>query len=75
MKFVKKVGNAVIVLYVLLVLFGLLLMVKPAVFWAISESWKSNDGTEPSDLYLWSTRFGGFMCSVVGIGAIIAVSL
>jgi hypothetical protein len=39
---------------------------KTSVFWKITERWTSKDGTEPSDLYIWNTRFGGIMCTLVG---------
>lgn len=58
---------------VFLILFGLLMLLKPPIIWSITESWKSNDATEPSDLYLWSTRFGGVMCTLAGLGGILAV--
>lgn len=61
-----------IILAILLTLFGLLMLVRPTVIWKITESWKSNDGTEPSDLYILSTRFGGVMCTLAGLGVIIA---
>ncbi|WP_261807831.1 DUF6199 family natural product biosynthesis protein [Paenibacillus sp. N3.4] len=35
----------------------------------------SNDATEPSDLYLMSTRLGGVMCMLAAIGCIVASSL
>ena len=46
--------------------FGLFIFFKPEMFWQLTESWKSNDATEPSDLYLFNTRFGGVMCTLVG---------
>jgi hypothetical protein len=64
-----------IILAILLLLFGLLMFVRPAVIWTITESWKANDATEPSDLYMFSTRFGGVMCALAGIGGIVAYSL
>ncbi|MBP1996612.1 DUF6199 family natural product biosynthesis protein [Paenibacillus eucommiae] len=63
------------ILAVVLTLFGLLLLIKPSVIWTITESWKSNDATEPSDLYIWSTRFGGIMCTLAGVAGIIALLL
>lgn len=62
-------------LYILLVAFGLLITFKPAMIWSIAESWKSADATEPSELYLWSTRVGGVMCTLAGIGGITALFL
>jgi hypothetical protein len=63
-----------IILTALLTLFGLLMLVRPTVIWTITESWKSNDATEPSDIYILSTRFGGVMCTLAGIGGIITYS-
>jgi hypothetical protein len=34
------------------VICGLLATIRPEIVWTIKESWKSNDATEPSDLYL-----------------------
>lgn len=55
----------------ILIIVGLVMLIKPDVFWSITESWKSNDGTEPSDLYLLSTRIGGVLFTIVGIGGAI----
>ncbi|WP_425453551.1 DUF6199 family natural product biosynthesis protein [Paenibacillus prosopidis] len=51
---------------VILIIGGLLMIFKTSVFWKITERWTSKDGTEPSDLYIWNTRFGGIMCTLVG---------
>jgi uncharacterized membrane protein len=64
-----------IVLGIALIIAGVLMMVRPNVVWTITESWKSNDATEPSNLYKWSTRFGGAMCTIVGVGVIIVLNL
>ncbi|MEC1525463.1 hypothetical protein P9D43_26035 [Neobacillus niacini] len=53
------------------ILIGLLFIIVPSFIWWISESWKSNDGTEPSGLYLWTTRFSGMIILIVGIGTVI----
>lgn len=60
---------------VLVILMGLFMLFRPAVVWSITEGWKSNDATEPSDLYLFSTRFGGGACILAGIGGIIALMI
>ncbi|WP_026908433.1 DUF6199 family natural product biosynthesis protein [Paucisalibacillus globulus] len=54
-----------------LVGFGLFMILKPTLFWVITESWKSNDGTEPSDFYINSTRFGGVMFVLGGFSGMI----
>jgi hypothetical protein len=64
-----------LVVFILLALFGLLMIFKPAVVWMITESWKSNDATEPSGLYVWSVRFGGVVFTAAGIAGFIALML
>ncbi|TXC92720.1 hypothetical protein FS935_00475 [Metabacillus litoralis] len=59
------------ILGILLITIGVTMIVKPSILWILTESWKSNDGTEPSSLYKWSTRFGGIMITIAGIGSII----
>jgi hypothetical protein len=57
---------------VLLILFGLLMLIQPSIIWSMAESWKSNDAIEPSDLYVKSTRFGGALTTLAGIGGVLA---
>lgn len=50
---------------------GIVMVIRPDLFWMITESWKFNQETEPSSLYLFSTRFGGIVfmiIAVIGIG-------
>lgn len=54
---------------IVLAVIGLLMIAKPSVVWTLTESWKTNDGTEPSSLYIGSTRFGGIMVCLAGIGS------
>ncbi|AJY74001.1 DUF6199 family natural product biosynthesis protein [Paenibacillus beijingensis] len=56
---------------IFLLLAGFLMVFKTSLFWSITERWTSKDGTEPSDLYVWNTRFGGIMCMIVGIAGIV----
>ena len=60
-----------ILLSILLILGGLLMLFFPDLVYDLSESWKSNRSTEPSDFYRFSTRFGGVMFILVGIGGMI----
>ncbi len=39
---------------VLLILLDFLILFKPTLIWLITESWKSNDVTEPSSFYVIS---------------------
>ncbi|WP_088010739.1 DUF6199 family natural product biosynthesis protein [Gottfriedia acidiceleris] len=57
---------------ILLLIIGLLMLISPYTFYLITESWKSHYVTEPSSLYVWSTRFGGIMFTLVGSGEIIS---
>jgi hypothetical protein len=61
-----------LILFILLTLFGLVMLIRPTTIWQITESWKSDDATEPSDMYIWYTRFGGVICTLAGIGGIYA---
>lgn len=56
-----------IITSIFLIALGLFMIFKTALIWKITERWTSNDGTEPSNLYLWNTRFGGIMCTLVGL--------
>ncbi|WP_331436818.1 DUF6199 family natural product biosynthesis protein [Gordoniibacillus kamchatkensis] len=64
--------NVLGVVGVLLLILGLFMLFKPSIIWSITESWKSSDATEPSDLYVWSTRIGGLMFTLAGLGEILA---
>jgi hypothetical protein len=62
-------------LFSLFIILGLFMIFKPAIFWALTESWKSADATEPSSLYLFSTRFGGTIFTVLGIIGVIVFGI
>lgn len=64
-----------LILGIFLILVGLLMLIKPDIFWLITESWKSSDATEPTNLYIVSVRLGGVLFILFGIGGIIAFSL
>ncbi len=55
---------------IILTIVGVLFLIKPSLVWLITENWKQM--TEPNLLsYIWSTRFGGIVLTIVGIGAVI----
>jgi hypothetical protein len=56
---------------IFLIIIGVSMVIEPSLFWLLTESWKSNDGTEPSRLYIWSTRVGGIIFTVVGFCSVI----
>ena len=64
-----------ILLSILLILGGLLMLFFPDLVYDLSESWKSNRSAEPSDFYRFSTRFGGVMFILVGIGGLLVMFL
>ncbi len=54
-------------------LIGLLELLAPNLWWELTESWKSNSSSEPSDFYLKITRISGVFFTVVGIGGFIVL--
>lgn len=64
-----------IILGIILTVVGILMLVRPTLVWSITESWKSSDATEPSNLYKLSIRFGGIMCTLAGVCLVIALNL
>ncbi|WP_424446061.1 DUF6199 family natural product biosynthesis protein [Paenibacillus xerothermodurans] len=52
---------------ILLIVSGSLMVFKTSLFWLLTARWMSNDATEPSDLYVWNTRFGGGICLLLGL--------
>jgi hypothetical protein len=56
---------------IFLILVGLLMIFKTSLTWEITGRWTTRDGTEPSDLYNWNTRFGGVMCTFVGLAGLL----
>ncbi|MGG4034168.1 DUF6199 family natural product biosynthesis protein [Paenibacillus cisolokensis] len=47
------------------------MVIRPSIVWAIIESWKSHDATEPSGLYVVSARIGGVLFILAGIGGVL----
>ncbi|OMF18853.1 hypothetical protein BK133_30320 [Paenibacillus sp. FSL H8-0548] len=52
---------------ILFIFIGISMMLNPKFFWELNDQWKSKDGTEPSDLYIFNKRIGGIICTVVGV--------
>lgn len=63
------------IVFLLFIPLGLLMLFRPTFIWALTESWKSTDATEPSSLYLFSTRFGGTIFTVLGIIGVIVFGI
>ena len=49
---------------------GLLMLFSPSLFHFITQRWKNDSKTSPSNLFIFTTRFGGFMTCLAGISAI-----
>jgi len=64
-----------LLLSIFILIIGSLMLVKPGIWWEITESWKSYDAMEPSDFYIKATRFGGCAFTLVGAAGIIAFFL
>lgn len=55
----------------ILIIVGVSMIIKPSLFWLLLESWKSIEETEPSEVFIISTRYGGMMMTLIGIGTVI----
>jgi hypothetical protein len=60
-----------LILGIVFLALGLLMILRPQVFFELVESWKSDSPGEPSRMYLLSTRFGGVLVAAVGIASIV----
>lgn len=60
-----------IVLAVLLMAFGFIMFFKTDWFWRLTESWKSEKVSGPSELYDINIKFGGVMCFLVGLAGVV----
>ncbi len=60
-----------ILLSIVLLGVGITLFFKPDIFWIMTESWKSDNAYGPSDLYKFSTKFGGVITFIVGLANLI----
>jgi hypothetical protein len=56
-----------VLIAIFLIIVGILATFRPDIVWTINESWKSNDATEPSDIYILTTRIGGILLLIVGV--------
>jgi hypothetical protein len=63
----------VALLFILFMVIGLVMSLAPTFFWMLTEQWKSRDATEPSTLFILSTRFGGGMFAILGLLGVIFV--
>ncbi len=59
------------ILSILFIIVGLFMLIKPKLVIEISNSFKFYDPGTPTDLYVFSTRFGGVMILLVGLSYIL----
>ena len=59
-----------VILSVVLVMIGAFMAFAPRGFYEVTEKWKTTSNTEPSDLFLFSTRFGGVFFLLAGIAGL-----
>ncbi len=64
-----------ILLGLIFLLLGGLMLIKPSLFYELTESWKSSADGEPSKVYILSTRIGGAVFTLVGIASIVVFFL
>ena len=50
---------------------GLLMVVSPSTVFQITESWKNDKASEPSELFKISTRVGGCFFIIIGIACLV----
>lgn len=50
---------------------GFIMLINPKFIFELTESWKNNSDSEPSDLYIFNTRFGGIIVLIIGFASII----
>lgn len=61
------------ILSIILIAVGIIMLIRPKIFFELTENWKSETSSEPSKLYLFGTRFGGIMCILAGVGELIVL--
>ena len=60
-----------VLLSLLCIVGGFAMLLNPELVFELSESWKLDSGAEPSRLFILSTRIGGALCMLAGIGGMI----
>ena len=55
---------------IFLLLVGLIMLIKPDLFFLLTEAWKTYSSADPSDFYIFTTRLGGAIFTLVGVAAV-----
>lgn len=56
-----------ILLAIILLIVGLVMTIKPDIWWQLTESWKSYSAGDPSDFYIKVIRIGGIVFLVMAL--------
>lgn len=59
-----------LILGILLLALGLFMLLRPSDFFDLTQNWKSDTPGEPSKLFLFSTRLGGCLFTLLGLAGI-----
>lgn len=62
---------SIIICSIILIIVGILLLKFPDAAYELTQSWKNASSTEPSNLWLISTRIGGIVCVAIGVVCLI----
>lgn len=54
----------------ILVILGIVMLFRPQLFYELTESWKHSGSSEPSGMWILSTRFGGVMFLLAGLAGL-----
>ncbi|WP_245600037.1 DUF6199 family natural product biosynthesis protein [Paenibacillus harenae] len=55
-----------IFIFVMLILIGIVNIIFPSIGWYLKHGWAVDGDSEPSDTYLFMTKFGGVIAVVIG---------
>ena len=64
-----------ILLSILLAVAGAVMICNPRLIYALTESWKHNGTSEPSNLYILNIRIGGCVFAIIGVVGAIVLTL
>ena len=63
------------ILGIALIVCGAVMLWNPGLVYELTEAWKHDGASEPSKFWIFSTRFGGIMCVLVGTFGLVILLL
>lgn len=57
---------------IICLIIGLIMAIKPDMWYEFSEHWKSDSASSPSDFYIKCTRIRGAFITLVGVVSVVA---